>query len=472
MKSINKFCKTALTLFVLVAAFSCDDLLETEPSVNQITREEILSDASLVRLAVNGLYTQNLLVNWAYRSDLTLYVGPAADEAYHSYTAYDDSRNNTYTPTYAYTEYIYQYLYQSVFYANDIIELVADAADAGLISEDERRRAAAEAKYFRAYSYFVLTALWGDVPLILSTDIVKTSLQPRELRSKVIALVIDDLQEVAAALADRTDVDKVNATAARALLARQHLYAGDYASAERLASEVIATPGFALEDDLDRVFVRSSTETLFKTSTDGTWSSSSYWNRTFIGYYATYTNAARTAYYLRLTDDLVRSFEPDDRRAVQWLIDRGSFSQSYKYKRIAATSSGEAEDHVHLRLAEQYLIRAEARAQQNRITGADGAIEDLNRIRTRAGLADLPQTLSRAETLLAVENERRHELFVEEVHRWWDLVRTGRADAVLGNTALFPDKRWASYKALLPIPASDIENNPNLTQNPGYGSVE
>jgi hypothetical protein len=74
--------------------------------------------------------------------------------------------------------------------------------------------------------------------------------------------------------------------------------------------------------------------------------------------------------------------------------------------------------------------------------------------------------------LLAIENERRHELFVEEGHRWWDLVRSGRADAVLGNKDKFPEKQWESYKALFPVPEAELTQNSNLTPNPGYGDID
>lgn len=83
-----------------------------------------------------------------------------------------------------------------------------------------------------------------------------------------------------------------------------------------------------------------------------------------------------------------------------------------------------------LRLAEQYLIRAEVRAQREHLAGA---IDDLNVIRNRAGITPLLYGKSKADILLAVEKERKLELFGEGYgHRWIDLARTGRIDAVLG----------------------------------------
>ena len=117
------------------------------------------------------------------------------------------------------------------------------------------------------------------------------------------------------------------------------------------------------------------------------------------------------------------------------------------------------------RLGEQYLIRAEARAQQNNLAGA---ISDIDMIRSRAGLPLINDTepgINKDNLLLAIEHERQIELFSEWGHRWLDLKRTGRAGAVLG-----PIKAdWSSDDELYPIPQSERDKNPFLgEQNPGY----
>ena len=127
------------------------------------------------------------------------------------------------------------------------------------------------------------------------------------------------------------------------------------------------------------------------------------------------------------------------------------------YYRIVSTSTGNAGDDPAyiIRLAELYLIRAEAEANQNDLTDA---ATDLNAVRNRAGLP--PTTAAtQADLLLAIENENRVE-FAFEDHRWYDLVRTGRAQTVLGITD--------PNKLLLPIPYSQLQVDPNLTQNPSY----
>ena len=121
-----------------------------------------------------------------------------------------------------------------------------------------------------------------------------------------------------------------------------------------------------------------------------------------------------------------------------------------------------------LRLAEQYLIRAEAEVN-GAGNGLGGAISDINAIRNRAGL---PATTAStpAQVMAAIMQERRIEFFAEWGHRWLDLKRTGRVDSVM--TIATPLKnagtKWQSFQQLYPIPANERAFDPNLTQNPGY----
>ena len=113
-----------------------------------------------------------------------------------------------------------------------------------------------------------------------------------------------------------------------------------------------------------------------------------------------------------------------------------------------------------LRLAEQYLIDAEARAQQGDISGA---ATKLNAVRNRAGLGNTT-AITQTDMLAAIAHERQVELFTEWGHRWFDLKRTGTINATLG----VEKSSWTSDAALLPIPLLEIEADPNLTQNQGY----
>ena len=114
-----------------------------------------------------------------------------------------------------------------------------------------------------------------------------------------------------------------------------------------------------------------------------------------------------------------------------------------------------------LRLAEQYLIRAEAEAEKGQLANA---INDINVIRNRAWLGSLPGNLGQTQVLAAIAQENRIEFFAEWGHRWFDLKRTGQANSVLAPIKPF----WESTAQLFPIPYTEIQADPNLIQNPGY----
>ncbi|MNR45889.1 SusD family protein [compost metagenome] len=114
-----------------------------------------------------------------------------------------------------------------------------------------------------------------------------------------------------------------------------------------------------------------------------------------------------------------------------------------------------------LRLAEQYLIRAEARCKLNNLSGARS---DIDAVRTRAGLTAIHSGSNETQLLTAIETERLHEFFGEYGHRWLDLKRTERTTAVLSPVKA----NWQSTDVLFPIPQAQILINTKLTQNPGY----
>jgi hypothetical protein len=247
-----------------------------------------------------------------------------------------------------------------------------------------------------------------------------------------------------------------NKYAAAALLARVYLYRKDWINAEAQASLIIGSGMYSLDTDLNSVFLAGSNETIWQLKpvvpSRNTWE----------GYLVLPASANSTPTYL-LTNSLVDAFEPGDQRKVAWTKSRtfAGHTVFYPVKYKVKTSSTVSEYYVVLRLAEQYLVRAEARAMQGDYSGA---AEDINLIRDRVGLS--PKTAAtQAEILLAIEKERRVELFAEWGHRWFDLKRTARADTVLG--AAKPGT-WQATDVLWPIPQSQINLNPALTQNPGY----
>jgi hypothetical protein len=297
---------------------------------------------------------------------------------------------------------------------------------------------------------------------------------PRTPAATIYNAIIQDLQEAAADLpatvntADSRFIH--NKYQALALLARVYLYQGKWSEAEIAASEVINSGQYQMVVGVNNVFRRGSREAIFSFGAGGT--GLLFDNRSTIGWLtlpATVGNTTTT--YCAMTNQLLSNFETNDQRRVNgnWVISLFGLNFANKYLHNSAAAAGvvaaNPQDYIYQRLAELYLIRAEARAQQNLLSGTNGAVTDLNIVRNRAGLPNTT-AVTQSSILAAIEKERVCELFYEG-HRWYDLKRTNRLTAVLG---VLPHKA-ANYKPhynLWPIPQSEMNTSPNLTQNPGY----
>lgn len=451
---------------------SCKKFADVPPPNNQLTAAAVFSTDNTVDAALSGMYARTYINNQqTFQIDLSVCPENSADET-HFYTT-----DNTYDPfwlnnleiTNAKVLNIWTNLYVANYAATSIINRVEASGSA--LSDAMKSKAVGEAKFMRAFCYFYLVNLYGDVPLVLSTDVVNTAYLPRVSKDLVYDQIIADLQDAQSLLQDdysassTNDRVRPNAFAARALLARVYLYLGRWSDAETQASSVIDhTALYNLQPtaNLGDVFLKNNTEAIFQM--DGPSNNNIYRGYNNLAWQYVFYNTLLMQPWMILTDELVDAFEEGDARTAAWVrsINFGGKTcyYPYKYKNMQAATGASAEAYVYLRLAEQYLIRAEARTQQNNISGA---LQDINAIRGRAGLPNTTATTS-ADLLMAVEQERRIEFFCELGHRWYDLKRTNRADAVLG--AVKPN--WKSTAALYPIPDSERLNNPNLTQNDGY----
>ena len=462
-----------IAAFLGIAALSsCKKFASVPPPNNELTTQTLFTTDATVLAALASLYTLTYISNYQYfQDDLSLCPGNSADEL-HYYTS-----NSTYDPYYHnnidLTNYedlgLWSAFYKGAYVANSIISGVQ--ADSAYLTDTIRTQAIGESEFMRAFCYFYLVNFWGDVPLVLSTDAIVTTNSTRTSKTAVYAQIVADLLDAQTKLKPDYSTSSTgsrirpNQYAATALLARVYLYLGQYSDAEAQATTVInASSLYALQTgaNLGSVFLKNNTEAIFQM--DGATN-----NQTFLGYNDqgwnyTFYNLYLAQPWFVMDSSLVAAFEPGDLRFTNWVSSTNYLGTNdyypTKYKNINATTDGTAEAYVYLRLAEQYLIRAEARAQQG---NTSDAASDINVIRNRAGLGNTTAA-SQADLLLAVEQERRVELFTEVGHRWFDLNRTNRAAAVLGA-----DKTaWSSNAALYPIPETEIENDPNLTQNPGY----
>lgn len=446
---------------------ACNKMIEIGPPKDQLASSSVFLDTATANAAVLGMYSK-VANPWLSPSDLgtmtSMFNCLSADEAYHYvYTFYDPLKNNALTPDFYYTDAYWTYIYSNIYFANTVVE----GATASSLPDAYRTRIAAEGKFIRALSYFYLVNEYGSVPLVLSTDVNKTTLLPKESVANIYSQIEKDLTEAQAALPSDYGVygnKRIRATSwlAQALLARMYLYLGNWAKAESNATAVLNNTSLYGLVTPENVFLANSREGLLQFPPPF----SSLWMASTLGVSATAVNPNFV-----LNAGLANAFESGDKRKTAWV---GSFNLSgtiypypAKYKYI--NGAGAVEYNQVMRLSELYLIRAEARAQQNKFSEA---ASDINAVRVRAGLANTTAA-DKPSLIAAIEQEDRIEFFCEWGHRWLDLKRwpgrnnpaLTRADEVLGA---LKGNLWQSTDVLYPIPQSAINTNPNLTQNNGY----
>ncbi|MBS4063494.1 MAG: RagB/SusD family nutrient uptake outer membrane protein [Chitinophagaceae bacterium] len=452
----NKITTIILLLF-LVMGTSCNKWVDIPVPETQIQAQRIFLDERSAEAALTGLYVQLTATTLSITNGgLTTYTGLSADELFNTSPAADldpfyvnsiPATNGTGINT-----RLWSAAYRYVYHCNSLIEQVQASA----LPASFKIRAVAEAKLVRSLLYSYLIQLFGDVPLALTTDYAVNAVLPRTAYNTVLNQIINDAQEaynnLPSAQTSTLKAKPVKATAA-ALLARYYLLAGNNSLAETMATEVVESGSYNLVTNLNNVFLNTSAETIWQLPKDQG-------NTTEGSTLVPASTSVRPVY--AIVPSLLNAFENNDLRKSAWLkaniISGQSFSYPHKYKARLATPVTEA--YVVVRLAEVILIRAEARAKQDKLTLA---LVDLNRIRNRAGLSSI-SSLTKPQLLLAIEQERRVELFAEWGHRWFDLKRNNRINEVLA----VEKPNWQPYAALYPIPQNELLRNIFLTQNPGY----
>ncbi|SEM66534.1 RagB/SusD domain-containing protein [bacterium A37T11] len=442
---------------MLVGTLSCSRFIEIDVPKTELTRRAVFADDQSAFAALEGLYAG--MANTSHyiggtQDGLQYIAGLTADD-------YGYMRNKTgfvenqIDPASTSITMIWKTAYLSIYQANALIEGVGSGT---ALSAAVREQIEAEARFIRAFNYFYLINLFGDVPLIITTDYEKNSLVYRTPVTDIYQQIVTDLNWAKEILprdfsAGKGQRVRVNYWAVNAFLASVYAYTDQWKEAETLAGETIDQPAlFHLTTSLDSTFLANNTEAIWQLLPPG----ASY--NAPEGFLNRYN--ASVYEFVSLTDDLVDAFEPADKRRMGWIAERDNYFYCNKYKAVLTMAPSYTEYSTPLRLAEQYLLRSEARVHLGNLTGS---LSDLNQIRRRAGLPDA-ETNSSESLLAAIEKERRLELFSEYGHRWLDLKRWGRADAVLGN--LKPT--WASTAVWYPIPEAEILKDPHLTQNSGY----
>jgi starch-binding outer membrane protein, SusD/RagB family len=483
--------KCLITYVAGVTIFmSCKKLVEVDPPFNRPTEKSVyLEDATAISvltgiyssLSAAGLGNNGLLSiskKTGLSSDEFLQISDASSNDVAYFTNALSAHPVGGTPSAGHE--IWNICYNYIFTCNAAIEGLSSSSS---LTPNVKDQLIGEAHFMRAFFYFYLVNLYGDVPLAVTSDYEVNRRLARTAKSKVYESIVSDLKEAKNLLSKSFlngqmkeysgDIERVRPSywAATAMLARTYLYMEDWSNAEAEASILIDNPLFTLVDLAD-VFNKYSVEAIWQlqpAAINGT----DFWNTEDARMYVLTADPVGPNYShpVYLSNNLISAFDSSDERKNEWLgtyVEAGNaYLFPYKYK-AATPSSDITEYHVVLRLAEQYLIRAEARAH---LGSTSGAVSDLNKILNRAKLTGYGGQTTLASLLSAILHERQVELFTEWGHRWLDLKRTGNIDAIMNNVT--PQKTnglgsWQSYKQWYPLPIEDIQRDLNLTQNSGY----
>nr|WP_068890025.1 RagB/SusD family nutrient uptake outer membrane protein [Pedobacter panaciterrae] len=436
---------------VLIAAIfflaSCKKYLEEVPN-NSLPTESSITDVSTARAAIIGTYDR---LQGYYASNYPTLGTITADNVIFNGTLseYLQLDQNAVPTDNVITVAAYQNIYKTVNSANSVITYVPGVTDP-LLTAAEKNKILGEAYFIRALSFFDLARGWGGVQLQLkpTTDLTVLKGIKRSTLDQTYDQVLADLVKAEELLPeDGTTRNRAQKSTARALRARLHLYRKQWADAEKYATLVIGNTKYSLVKPYKSFFTApfQSAESVFELAYSVN-DRNSYWN-------LWYPSSAGGQFTLKPSDALVAKLNNPTIGGTRNALIAGSGATVYGV--LYNTTSTSTDPSYLIRIAELYLIRAEARAQQNHL---EAAAEDLNAVRKRA---DVPETgaTTQADLIKAIEDENGIE-FAFEAHRWFDLVRTERAGVVLGLTN---KNYW-----LFPIPYSDILSDPDVTQNPGY----
>lgn len=458
----------ALVILICFCLTSCEDWLEIEAPDNKIVSEVVFEDEATAISAMTGIYNQLVRNSFSagWQDSVTALAGLSADELHYLRTSnlpFREFEENEITPNNVNNLGVWSTAYNMIYMTNSLLEGLENS---GALTDETKSKLEGQAKFVRAFTYFYLVNLYGDVPLILTTDYQINALTASILKENVYQQIISDLKD-AVQLLDSTYTDNertfANRFTAMALLARVYLYQEEWQEAESLSNEVIAQTGtYSLLEDLDKVFLVNSQEAIWQISPLGNGGSQT---QTKEGSIFIIHPVFSFLANFELQENLVSSFENEDLRLSHWIGYHEGVDSYYAFKYKDWNSTNNLTEYsMVLRLAEQYLIRAEARARQGNLANA---IADVDKIRQRAGLellADINPQISKEKLLEVILEERRKELFTEWGHRWLDLKRTEKATETISDEKT----SWEATDVLYPIPAEELSKNPNLEQNPGY----
>ncbi|MEP6796436.1 MAG: RagB/SusD family nutrient uptake outer membrane protein [Saprospiraceae bacterium] len=472
----------SLILSLVFWCSSCTDLLNKEP-LGRLDADNYFKTANDAIQAVNATY-QPLLINGTNNNYYWVFGTIASDDAV---VGGDGSRPGIIdidifkqTPATQEVNDYWKLNYAGIVQANTVITKTP------LIDADEtlKNRVIGEALFLRAYYHFTLAQVFGDVPLILNIQAPEDVNVTRTSQTTVFEQVATDAGDAASKLPvsyGASDIGRATKGAALALKAKAQLYLKQWDNVVATIAEIKALGIYSLQADYRNNFLKNTqnnSESVFEIQHAnlelgvGNNLNQQWLSKKIPDGYG----------FAEVTLDFVNTFEPGDPRLLFTVARKNedyfgvpykaSFSSTgaspRKFLQPAAEVTQKADGDINytfIRYDEVLLWEAEAQAELGRTSEALAPLEEV-RARARAQAADpattLPVITTTDKTALIdiIRHERRVELGFE-FHRFFDLVRWGIAKDVL--TGFVEGKN-----EVFPIPQTELDLNPNLTQNPGY----
>lgn len=486
-----KILKYLLTLSLLVTAVSCTEVLDRVPQ-GEFTLDNYFQTEDHAVQSVNAIYNQ--LREWQVHVfsfiGMTDIVSDDSEKGSFPSDGFflQEVEDFEFTASNVAPSSVWSGYYDGVFRANLAIERIPNVPE---MDEALRTRLIAEARTLRAYFYFNLVRWFDGVPLVLE-PFPESFAIPRSSADEVYAQIIADLEAGAAVLPTKSaypaaDLGRVTRGTATALLAKVHLTRGSFDEAAQRALEVIQGGEYSLAPSYASIFTQSGENgpgSIFEVQTAAypTGGGGSQYNE---------VQGVRGTPNLgwgfnRPSDNLIASYGPGDPRREATILyvgevlpdgsaivegDANIVGERFNQKAFVVDhpgGNGNGPGNIRiLRYADLLLIAAEA---LNEIGRTSEALTYLNQVRARARggfpgiLPDVVST-NQQEVRTAIWHERRVELALEQ-HRWFDLVRTGRAASVMQALG----KPFVEGKhELFPIPQGEIDLSEGvLEQNEGY----
>ncbi|HEY0274007.1 MAG TPA: RagB/SusD family nutrient uptake outer membrane protein, partial [Chitinophaga sp.] len=369
---------------------SCKKFVQLSAPETSITKSEVYNDSMKATAVVSYIY-YDLASSFAegYKG-VGVLSSLSGDElkSYNTNLDYIDLAQNDMQANNAPNSTLWADAYKDLYQANLVMDNIANATG---LSAAVKNQLNGECKFIRAYLHFYLVNLYGDIPLMLTADYQGNAVAGRTPVSKVYESIFSDLKDAQSLLTDdyrsgsntsTKDRLRPNKAVVAALLARVYLYQERWQDAEAAATSLINNPSYILEPDPNNIFLAASREAIWQLQSPVapycTLEGDYYIMKSSPIPFNSVTTILASAVSPRLLD----AFEPGDKRRTAWIgsftIDTSTWLFPYKYKSSTFISTYTntniaSEDLAVFRLAEAYLVRAEARARQGKLTGAGGA---------------------------------------------------------------------------------------------------